>query len=72
LEDKRCIEITIEDPSDDMQQMKDSLDIKLIWKGGFFRTFRKVFKGKGGLKSCYINRFNFDDVLLDQQEIAEI
>jgi histone acetyltransferase 1 len=46
LIDKKCTEITVEDPSDDFQQMKDSLDIKLIWKAGFFRSFRKIFKGK--------------------------
>jgi len=31
LDDKKCTEITVEDPSDDFQQMKDALDIKLIW-----------------------------------------
>lgn len=38
LEDKKCTEITVEDPSDDFQQMKDALDIKLIWKEGFFKS----------------------------------
>ena len=65
LDDKLCIEITVEDPSDDFQQMKDALDIKLIWKRGFFRTFRKTLKNKTGLKSCTINKHNFDDLLLD-------
>ena len=45
--------------------MKDALDIKLIWKNGFFKTFRKVLKGKTGLKSSAINRYNFDELLLD-------
>jgi len=40
--------------------MKDALDIKLIWKNGFFESFRKVFKGKSSLKSSIINKFNFD------------
>lgn len=60
LQDKKCTEITVEDPSEDFQQMKDALDIKLIWKNGFFRTFRKALKGKTGLKSGNINKFNFD------------
>jgi hypothetical protein len=42
LDDQRCTEITVEDPSDDFQQMKDALDIKLIWHAGFFRTVRKI------------------------------
>jgi len=40
--------------------MKDALDIKLIWQHGYFKAFRKVLKGKQGLKSGTINRFNFD------------
>ena len=52
--------------------MKDALDIKLIWKNGFFKTFRKVLKGKTGLKSGIINKHNFDQLVLDQNEIAEI
>ena len=60
LIDKRCTEITVEDPSKDFQQMKDALDIKLIWKNGFFESLRKVLKGKSALKNAVINRFNFD------------
>ena len=65
LHDKMCIEITVEDPSDDFQQMKDALDIKLIWQKGFFKSLRKVLKGKTSLKSSCINRYNFDELLLD-------
>ncbi|CDW89701.1 mannose-1-phosphate guanylyltransferase [Stylonychia lemnae] len=72
LADKKCTEITVEDPSHDFQQMKDALDIKLIWKNGFFESFRQVFKGKSSLKSSIINKFNFDQLVLDQQEIANI
>lgn len=72
LADKKCTEITVEDPSDDFQQMKDALDIKLIWKNGFFESFRKVFLGKHALKSSTINKFNFDQLELDQQELANI
>lgn len=46
LNDKKCTEITVEDPSDDFQQMKDALDIKLIWKNGFFRSFRHILAPK--------------------------
>lgn len=72
LADKKCTEITVEDPSVDFQQMKDALDIKLIWKNGFFDSFRKLFKGKSSLKSSSINRFNFEQLELDQQELANI
>jgi len=46
LDDKKCTEITVEDPSNDFQQMKDALDIKLIWKGGFFKSIRKIIGPK--------------------------
>jgi hypothetical protein len=52
--------------------MKDALDIKLIWKNGFFRTFRKALKGKAGLKSGNINKHNFDQLQLETEEVAEI
>jgi hypothetical protein len=65
LADKKCTEITVEDPSVDFQQMKDALDIKMIWKNGFFETFRKLFKGKSSLKSATINKSNFDQLYLD-------
>ena len=42
LKDKRCTEITVEDPSDDFQQMKDALDIKLIWDTGFLTSIRNI------------------------------
>lgn len=45
--------------------MKDALDIKLIWKKGFFRTFHKILKGKANLKNITINKNNFDDLMLD-------
>ena len=45
--------------------MKDALDIKLIWKNGFFESFRKTFKGKNQLKASSINKFNFDQLILD-------
>eukprot|EP00347_Sterkiella_histriomuscorum_P014339 403361250 len=72
LVDKKCVEITVEDPSHDFQIMKDALDIKLIWKNGFFEAFRNMFKGKNSLKSSNINKFNFDQLVLDQQEISNI
>ena len=32
--------MVVEDPADDFQRMKDSLDIKLILKAGYFRSIR--------------------------------
>lgn len=52
--------------------MKDALDIKLIWKNGFFTSLKQLFKGKSNLKSSLINRNNIDMLVLDQQEIADI
>jgi len=46
LADKKCTEITVEDPSDDFQQMKDALDIKMIWKAGFFKSIRNIIGPK--------------------------
>ena len=66
LADKRCTEITVEDPSDDFQLIKDALDIKLLWKNGFFQCIRDVFKGKkSAMRAAHINKFNFDQLILD-------
>ena len=46
LADKKCTEITVEDPSNDFQQMKDGLDIKLIWQAGYFKSIRKIIAPK--------------------------
>jgi hypothetical protein len=50
----------VEDPSVDFQQMKDALDIKLIWKSGFFKSFHQILKGKSGIRTGTINKNNFD------------
>ena len=42
--------------------MKDALDIKLIWKKGFFRSLHNILKGK---KGSLINKVNFDQLSLD-------
>jgi hypothetical protein len=89
LADKRCTEITVEDPSDDFQQMKDVLDIKLIWQAKFFRSIRKLHSSKTSkinaastsrsqasskkstrtAATVFVNRDNFDQLVLDQEEI---
>lgn len=56
LADKKCTEITVEDPSDDFQRIKDALDIKLIWNSGYFKSIRKLLGSqslaeKKGLKN---------------------
>lgn len=92
LADKKCTEITVEDPSDDFQQMKDALDIKLIWKGGYFKSIRNIIAPKSQAKKQlstkqpsvrtvsrvqkaggpFINKDNFDQIVLDQEEILEM
>lgn len=75
LSDKRCTEITVEEPSDDFQQLKDALDIKLIWEAGFFKSIRKMIKlRQKGQKptKVLVNKDNFDLLALDQEEILEI
>ncbi|TNV83269.1 hypothetical protein FGO68_gene11080 [Halteria grandinella] len=80
LNDKRCTEITVEDPSDDFQQMKDALDIKLIWGAGYFKTVRKLISqtkkrvagGKKSAPGAIINKDNFDLLVLDNDEIQDI
>lgn len=74
LKDKRCTEITVEDPSDDFQQMKDALDIKLIWNAGFLKSLRHLILTKQGKirKGPFINKENFDSITLDQDEILDI
>jgi hypothetical protein len=82
LRDKRCTEITVEDPSDDFQQMKDALDIKLIWQAGFFMSIRALFPAKKGsvskqtpgkmmaaVRKSVVTRDNFEAIMLDQEEI---
>jgi hypothetical protein len=42
IKDKKCWVMTVEDPADDFQRMKDSLDIKMILQAGFFRSIRNL------------------------------
>lgn len=77
LDDKKCTEITVEDPSDDFQKMKDALDIKLIVQNGFFRSLREILVPKKKKKVVetvkklkfnagpFVNKDNFDKIQLD-------
>ena len=42
LSNPNCIEMTVEDPSEDFQAMKDVIDTKLIVRNGFFTVFHKM------------------------------
>lgn len=59
----------VEDPAPDFQRMKDSLDIALILKHGYFRTIRKL-----GLheESRYLNPDTIRECTLEHKEIGEI
>jgi histone acetyltransferase 1 len=39
-----CFEITVEDPSDSFQSMRDIYDVKLLLKYDFFSIFKEVLK----------------------------
>ena len=52
--DKKCVEISVEDPSVDFQKMKDSLDKRMILDHGFFKAITSL-KGKTGTRSGAIN-----------------
>lgn len=42
LADPRCVEMTVEDPSDDFHVMKDLIDTKLIARNGFFQVINML------------------------------
>lgn len=46
LKNKQCIEFQVEEPSDEFQSLMDLIEIKLIWQAGFFKSIKKLFKGK--------------------------
>ena len=59
----------VEDPADDFQRMKDSLDIKLIIKAGFFKSIRGL-----GLEdpNSFLTQDKFKHCSLDHKEVNEI
>ena len=61
--------MVVEDPADDFQRMKDSLDIKMILKAGFFRSIRDL-----GLHDPEetLDTESFRHISLDHKEINEI
>ena len=63
MKDKLCSEITVEDPSDDFQNMRDSFDIRLILSKGYFKAFKKREP---------ITKDNFCDFTLSKSEVKEI
>lgn len=59
LNQKQCIEFSVEEPSDEFQSLMDLIEIKLIWQAGFFQTIKENFRNKR--KSlCLVNKENFD------------
>ena len=65
----KCPIMVVEDPAEDFQRMKDSLDIKIILKSGFFRSIRNL-----GLHvpSRKLDCATFKHCSLDHREISEI
>lgn len=61
--------MTVEDPAEDFQRMKDGLDIKMILNAGFFRSIRNL--GLHNPKVC-LNSEAFKYVTLEHKEINEI
>ena len=61
--------MVVEDPADDFQRMKDSLDIKLILMNGFFRSISNVgLQNPNVMLDCEL----FKHIALDHREINEI
>lgn len=71
LNDKQCIEFSVEEPSDEFQSLMDLIEIRLIWQAGYFKTIKKLFKGKRSSQQT-ITIDNFDLVHLDSEEIMQI
>lgn len=46
LNDKQCVEFSVEEPSDEFQSLMDLIEIRLIWNAGFFKQLKKLFKNK--------------------------
>lgn len=46
LNDKNCVEFSVEEPSDEFQSLMDLIEVKLIWSNGFFTSLKKIFKSK--------------------------
>lgn len=69
IKDKKCQSMTVEDPAEDFQRMKDGLDIKMILQAGFFRSIRKL-----GLHNprVHLNCESFKLAQLEHKEINEI
>jgi len=69
LKNKKCQEITVEDPSYEFQTMRDGYDIRLIFKFGFFSLFTKKFKK---FEEDLITRKNYKEIELSKKEIEKI
>ena len=61
--------MSVEDPSVDFQQLKDVIDLNLIWQNGFFENLNKlVSKSRHSL----INSKNYQQIQLEQEEVQRI
>jgi len=69
LSTSKCQVMVVEDPADDFQRMKDSLDVKLILKAGYFRSLRGL---NLHLPNKVLNCDSFKQCTLDHKEISEI
>ena len=69
LQNAKCYEITVEDPSYEFESMRDGYDIKLIMNGGFFKAFNtRLSQWSNG----EITAENFKEFQLAKGEIEKI
>ena len=69
-QDKRCFEITVEQPTDAFLQMRDTYDIQMLLENDYFSVITQFSGGK--LAKNKITKENFDSIALDKKEAAEI
>ncbi len=69
LQNPKCYEITVEDPSFEFESMRDAYDIRLILRNGHFGIFRERLDDFSRDK---ITEENYRDFVLSKSEIEEI
>ena len=72
IQNKSCIEFSVEEPSDEFQSRMDLIEIALIWdhSSGFFSSIKNLLRS--GKRQQYITIHNFDQLSLSNDEILRI
>ena len=72
IQNKSCIEFSVEEPSDEFQSRMDLIEIALIWdhSSGFFSSIKNLLRS--GKRQQYITVHNFDQLSLSNDEILRI